>query len=173
MTTGETDITSTTSDELEPEASNVPKTTTSEAVDSTSLVPEQNEVEFQDLVSSTPLKKQSSLLDVAACGTLEKPTEKRKRGRPRKTVDDKKTKTNKEANLSAPKSSSLAAKPDNTVHVHNEVKLTSHVPTRHLRMSKNAVDGNAESDKLLKRQLEFDKDLPIRKRSRLRCESTL
>lgn len=161
MCTGETDITSTTSDELEAETSNIP--IASNALDSASVALEQNEADFKDLVSSTPLKKRSSSLDA-----VDKPVEKRKRGRPRKSVEAK-------ATIGAPKPAAVV-KPviDNTVqHIHNEVKLTSHVPTRHLRTNKSVGDGNSEFDKFLKRQLEFDKDLPIRKRSRLRCESTL
>lgn len=105
---------------------------------------------------------------------------KRKRGRPTKN------KGNNLKKLVAPKETIEApaevykmklttdsrAKPfDNHV---NDVKLTANVPERHLRVILRKTDIESRSDnKFIKMQNDIEKDLPIRKRSKLRYENQL
>lgn len=177
MATGETDITSTTSEE--------PAENHTSALEASPKKDQnvQNEADFKDVVSSTPLKKRSSKLELIASTSDEQLVEKRKRGRPRKKIrssiaNNANPDPENSTRLSLPAKSTA----DAIVAVQNEVKLTSTVPSRHLRASKSSSDGTgcryiSEFERFIKRQIQFEKDsekdLPIRKRSRLRCETSL
>lgn len=157
ITTEETDITSTTSDDL-----NVSKRkdADSESVTATSA-------DFKDLPSSTPLKKRR---DSDNSQTSSVVVEKKKRGRKRK----KSRKVQNEVKILPVRAAKSLL--DNSLTIQNEVKLTSTVPTRHLRAAKRTSDSTclSEFEKFLKRQqLDFENNLPIRKRSRARCETNL
>lgn len=129
--------------------------------------------DFKDLPSSTPLKKprdstiEDSDVQQTSAVMLEK--KKDKRGR--------KKKKNKRVQHEVKILPVRAAKNliNNSLTIQNEVKLTSTVPTRHLRTAKQTSENCiSEFEKFLKRQqLEFENNLPIRKRSRARCETTL
>lgn len=88
-------------------------------------------------------------------------TKKRKRGRPRKMSHAKNVKEKTES-----------TKPEELFRPITEVKLTSVVPERHLRVTlrKTEFDSKNES-KFKKMQADIEKDLPIRKRSKLRYET--
>lgn len=87
----------------------------------------------------------------------------------------------KRAKLSNETSSEIVRKPKPNyatsnlldIPAQNEVKLSSSVPSRHLRTTRSNVDTNLEFKRFLSRQSELEKDLPIRKRSRPRCEASL
>lgn len=161
--TEETDITSTTSDEV-----NVPKE--KQAGGGGADPGRDGEEEFKELPSSTPRKKrrESADTDGEIPPTKVVVVEKRKRGRPPKRTRKAKQEA-KTAVVESPKS--LV---DNAVTIQNEVKLTSTVPTRHLRAAKRTAESNrTEFERFLKRQLDFENNLPIRKRSRARCETNL
>lgn len=128
--------------------------------------------DFQDLPSSTPLKKrrESTVDSDVAPQTSAVLVEKKKRGRKKKIRGRKMKQEVKVMPVRAAKS--LV---NNSLTIENEVKLTSTVPTRHLRATKRASETCLnEFEKFLKRQqLDFENNLPIRKRSRARCETSL
>lgn len=160
--TGEADVTSTISDDPDTDVNSI-DCNKSACGD---FVEKQNEADFKDVVSSTPLKKRESVLELAGSST-----EKKKRGRPRKVPYYRGKSAVRQ--LEKPKLPEKTAT-EVIVSVHNEVKLTSSVPTRHLRTSKSSSENSmTEFEKFLKRQMQMEKDLPIRKRSRLRCETDL
>lgn len=155
--TEETDITSTTSDDLH--VSKMKDVDTESVKGATS--------DFKDLPSSTPLKKRRDS-DISQVSNVT--VEKKKRGRKKK----KKNRKLKDEMKILPVRSAKSLL-DNSMTMQNEVKLTSTVPTRHLRAAKRTSEAClSEFEKFLKRQqLEFENSLPIRKRSRARCETTV
>lgn len=126
--------------------------------------------DFKDLPSSTPLKKRrDSTVDSDVPQTSAVVVEKKKKG--------KKKKKNKKVQREVKVLPVRAAKNllSNSLTIQNEVKLTSSVPTRHLRATKRTSEGClSDFEKFLKRQqIDFENNLPIRKRSRARYETTL
>lgn len=162
--TEKTDITSTRLDDVD--------TVKTKDLESESIKPEQATVteDFKDLPSSTPLKKRrDSTVDSDVPQTSAVVVEKKKRGR--------KKKKNKKVQHEVKVLPVRAAKNllNSSLTIQNEVKLTSTVPTRHLRAAKRTSESClSEFEKFLKRQqIDFENNLPIRKRSRARCETTL
>ncbi|XP_031349604.1 uncharacterized protein LOC116175568 isoform X2 [Photinus pyralis] len=167
LTTNETDVTSTTCDELDTTEctsetpSDEAQLAASTPVKTPLLVEPLEAHELHTPQSSIPESHDESTPEPVNC-------QKRKRGRPKKHSLKKKMKlthsTSKKAlNYTAP---SLL-----DVSLQNEVKLTSSIPSRHLRTRSNtkSLGGN----RFLEQQNELEKVLPIRKRSRPRCELSL
>ncbi|KAK5644485.1 hypothetical protein RI129_005785 [Pyrocoelia pectoralis] len=167
LTTDETDVTSTTCDETDAIAvvNTVPATLVTSTPIKKSQVLDSSEINEPHPCKETP---QSSIPESNDESTLVSvKNAKRKKGRPKKRSlkKVKLTHSNSKQNLNyiAP---NLLDMP-----LQNEVKLSSSIPTRHLRTRSNAK--SIVSKRFLKQQNELEKDLPIRKRSRPRCEVTL
>lgn len=92
-----------------------------------------------------------------------KTVDRKKKGRPKR-----KTRNTKRSSVERKSKSSV----ENTATVQKEVKLALSVPTRHLRTTKRISDPS-DLEKFLKKHLELENNLPIRKRTRARCETTL
>ncbi|KAF5304180.1 hypothetical protein FQR65_LT08074 [Abscondita terminalis] len=162
--TEETDVTSTTCDEID----HVP---TSSRVGTVSIP----FVDLKKSFTSTPIKKSNvskslkELKDNLVRENLEIPESsvKRKKQREKKGRSPKKLKPSKSATKPISRFS-----PRNLIDVtsQNEVKLCASVPIRHLRTRSDTT--KIANKRFLGQQSELEKDLPIRKRSRPRCEVT-
>lgn len=168
LQTEETDITSTTLDDL--------NTAESKQAETESIKPDAPEElatgDFKDLPSSTPMKHRR---DSTAEESDDEPqtsavvAEKKKKGRKKKNK-----KVQHEVKV-LPVRAVKNLLNSTSLTIQNEVKLTPPMPTRQLRTAKRSSDGCvSELEKFLKKQqLDFEKNLPIRKRSRARYETTL
>ncbi|KAK4875319.1 hypothetical protein RN001_011741 [Aquatica leii] len=172
--TEETDVTSTTCDEIEfePETQEVAtplvvdlgKSLTSTPIKKSNIAKSLKELE-NNLVRENLQIPESSIPEMTNRKVNAKGGNKRKKRRMKRSRACKKIKL-----------SDSVAKPilrystSNLVSTQNEVKLCSSVPTRHLRTRSDTT--KIANKRFLRHQSVLEKDLPIRKRSRLRCEIT-
>ncbi|XP_018319115.1 uncharacterized protein LOC108732676 isoform X2 [Agrilus planipennis] len=189
-TTKETDITSTTDDivieaemplkDIRNQNNSCEEHPSKEKIISTKvyLKPEDDFAEVHTM-TSTPVKKSQNPQIVEETGTEEETelphaetassvSNKRKRRVKLKKNMRASKKIKLEDNVKQKRNVSVSNILSN-ISVQNEVKLSSTVPARHLRTTRNSLS-NSTSDKFLKHQSELEKDLPIRKRTRLRYE---